>query len=173
MTKPGRTAVLGRRAHPRATASRLAATATTGALLSALALPAPASAYVRPAGGTWSFQHLFDDTSAGKLTLSRKGTAVRRLSFTPGSRSEAACGTAPITLVGSVPIKSHKKANGRYAVGVLPGRLFKPTRVRFRRDGRSVKGTLLLLWDHDGRLMDTGQAALSDGCELRFFARKR
>lgn len=170
MTKPARTTVLDRGARRSA---RVAKAVVAGTLLTGLALPATASAYVRPAGGAWSFQHLFDDTSAGKLKLSRKGTAVTRLSFTPGARSIDACGTAPIALVGSVRIRSYRKANGRYAVGALPGRLFKPTRVRFRRDGKSVKGTLLLLWDHDGRLMDTGQVRLADGCQLRFFARKR
>lgn len=163
MTKPGRTA-----------GPRTACIGGVAALCALLALsPATAAAYVRPPGGSWTVQHMFEYTSAGKLTLAKRGTTVSRLSLTPGSRSTEACGSTPIALVGSVPIKSYKKVNGRYAVATLPRRLFKPLRVRFRRDGQEVKGTLLLLWDHDGRLMDTGRVELADGCLLQFSARKR
>lgn len=172
MTKPGRTAVLGPGVRRRA-ATTAAGVAAVGALLTTLALPSAASAYVRPPGGAWTVQHMFDSTSAGKLALSRRGTAVSRLSLTPGSRSTAECGTSPVALVGSAPIKSYRKVNGRYAVATLPGQLFKPTRVRFRRNGQTIKGTLLLLWDHNGRLMDTGRVELADGCLLQFTARKR
>lgn len=167
-----------RRGRPRRGDTPLARTGRIAALSTLLAafalLPAAAaSAYERPAGGTWAFQDLFERTAGGKLVLSRDGSRVTRLSITPGPDAVEACGTAPISLVETPRIRSSRKTNGRFAVGALRGGLYRPVPVHFRRAGQTVQGGVMLLWDHSGRLVDTGKAELPGDCHLSFYARKR
>lgn len=154
--------------HARALAFALAA----ALLLIALAPADGALAYTRPPGGRWSVQHLFDATRSGELSLSRDGSSVAKLVLVPGERSADQCGTQAIALVSRPKVRSYGSANGRYAVAVKPGALFKPLAVTFKRGGRNVRGSVMLLWDHDGRLLDTGKVELPGDCRLSFYARK-
>lgn len=142
------------------------------ALVVPLAAASDAHAYVKPAGGAWTFSNLFDDTRSGALTLSRAGTQVTKLVVVPGERSAGQCGAAAIRLTSRPKIRSWRSANGRYAVAVNPSGLFRPLPAWFARDGRRVRGRVMLLWDHDGRLVDSGKVELPGDCQISFHARK-
>jgi hypothetical protein len=152
--------------------ARALAIALAGALLLIVLAPTAALAYTRPPGGRWAVQHMFDETSSGALSLSRDGSSVATLVLVPGETRSDQCGTRPVRLVSRPKIRSWRSANGRYAVAVNPSGLFKPLPAVFQRDGRSVRGRLMLLWDHDGRLVDTGKVELPGDCHLNFHARK-
>lgn len=143
----------------------------------ALALPLAAAsdahAYEKPAGGAYRFNNLFDDTRSGALTLSQAGTQVTKLVLVPGERSVAQCGARPIRMTSRPKVRSYRSANGRWAVAHNPGGLFRPTPAWFARDGRRVRGKVMLLWDETGRLVNTAEAHLPGDCRLDFFASKR
>lgn len=159
-------------AHAAASRHRRRIVAAAVAVALPLAAASDADAYVKPAGGVWSFQDLFDDTRSGALTLSSTGTQVTKLVAVPGERTVGECGSAAIRLVSRPTIRSYRSANGRYAVASKPRPLFRPTPAWFKRGARRVRGRLMLLWDHDGKLLDTGEIHLSGGCRVDFFARK-
>jgi len=141
------------------------------AAVAVAALPAAASAYDKPAGGKWNYQNLFDRTKAGALSLSKDGKKVTKLILKPGADYADLCGKR-IVLVSRPKVRSYKKVNGRYAVARLPGQLFKPIPVRLKVDGKPRRGTLMLLWDETGRLLDTGKVEYGDCLYLSFYARK-
>lgn len=147
--------------------------AAAAALVLPLAAASDAHAYVKPAGGGYRFNNLFDDTRSGALTLSKAGTQVTKLVAVPGERSVDQCGRGAIRMTSRPKIRSWRSANGRYAVAVNPSGLFRPTPAWFTRGGRRVRGKVMLLWDHDGRLVDTGQIHLPGDCRLDFFAHAR
>ena len=138
-----------------------------------LAAASDAHAYATPVGGAWTFGNLFDDTRRGALTLSKAGTQVTKLVAVPGERSVDECGGGAIRMTSRPKIRSWSSVNGRYAVASKPGSLFRPTPAWFTRGGRRVRGKVMLLWDHDGKLVDTGQIHLPGDCRIDFFAHAR
>jgi hypothetical protein len=155
-------------------AARALGLALAAAVLLLVLAPAQrAGAYTKPAGGAYTVQHLFDVTRGGQLALSRDGASVAKLVLVPGERSAAACGSEKVTLLSRPKVRSWRGANGRYAVAVLPGRLFRPLAASFRHGSRTVRGKLMLLWDRDGRIVETAKVELGGACDLQFYARKR
>lgn len=152
---------------------RLRLLAAAAALALPLAAASHAHAYVKPAGGGYRFFGLFDDAERGALTLSRAGTQVTKLVAVPGERTVEECGPAAIRMTSRPKIRPYRSANGRWAVAHNPGGLFRPTPAWFARGGRRVRGKVMLLWDHDGRLLDTGQIHLPGDCRVDFFAHAR
>ena len=160
------------RPSSRRPALRSLAVAVGVAALLLIGLTATASAYVRPAGGTWRFENLFDDTKDGALKLTGNGLSVKKLVLVPGEDSVGACGSSWVRLAGRAKIRSYRSVNGRYAFGRLRSNLFVPAPVTFTQGGKRVRGKLLLLFGQTGRLVDSGQAELPGDCHIRFYARK-
>lgn len=131
-----------------------------------------AAAYEKPPGGAWTFNNLFDDTKSGSFALTRDGGRVAKLVLVPGEDSVASCGSAAIKLTARPKLLSYRSVNGRYAVARLRRGLFVPFAMGFKQGGRSFSAKLMLLWDHDGRLVDTGKVEFGD-CRIGFYARKR
>jgi hypothetical protein len=148
------------------------AVAGASALLLLFGLSGSALAYEQPAGGRWSFQHLFDDTRSGAFTLSRDGGTVAKLVLTPGEDSVDQCGPQSIRLVSRAKIRSYRNINGRYAFGRVRAGLFVPAGVTFKRGARTVGGRLMLLFDQSGKRLDSGKAELPGDCQISFYARK-
>lgn len=146
--------------------------AAAAALAVPLAAASDAQAYEKPAGGAYTFRGLFDDARRGALTLARDGTRVTKLVAVPGERSAGRCGTGAIRMTSRPKVRPYRSANGRWAVARNPGGLFRPTPAWFTRAGRRVRGKVMLLWDHDGRLVDSGEIHLPGDCRIGFFASK-
>lgn len=152
--------------------ARLCAAALAAAVLLLALTVERAAAYSKPPGGRWTFQHLFDDTRSGTFALTRDGARVAKLVLVPGERRVDSCGRAAIRLVSRPQLRTYRFANGRYAVAKKRSGLFVTTAMRFKRGNRAFTGKLMLLWDHDGRLLDTGKFE-SGSCRIDFYARKR
>lgn len=137
-----------------------------------LALPATATAYTKPPGGKWNIQNIFDNTYGGGMKLSKDGSTLTTLVLNVGADYSEDCGSK-VRLESKPTIKKFPTAGGRYAFGrqLKGSTLIKPIGVTFKSGGKAVKGTLLMLFDHSGRLANTGELTFGD-CSLDFAARK-
>ncbi len=139
-----------------------------------VALPvAGASAYVKPPGGKWNVQDVFEGTDGGSMRIAKDGGSLTKLVLKPGTDSIGACGAGAVRLASTPKIRKFKTAGGRYAIGRQKkgSTLITPVRVDVKVAGKKVKGTLLMLWDDSGRLAQTAELEAGD-CALRFAARK-
>ncbi|MEZ5077255.1 MAG: hypothetical protein R2725_07430 [Solirubrobacterales bacterium] len=132
-----------------------------------------AHAYVKPAGGKWNFQNLFDDTQRGAMSLSKDGNKLTKLVLVPGEGASESCRTEPIRLQTKPAVKRYRKVGGRYAVANLNRKtgLFVGKPMVFKQGTKRFRAKLHILWDEDGRVASTGRYERGD-CTIAFFARK-
>lgn len=139
-----------------------------------VALPVTgASAYVKPPGGKWNIQDVFEGTDGGSMRIAKDGGSLTKLVLKPGEDTIEDCGAGAVRLASTPKIKKFKTAGGRYAIGRQKkgSTLITPVSVSVKVAGKKVRGTLLMLWDDSGRLASTAEVEAGD-CELDFAARK-
>jgi hypothetical protein len=137
-----------------------------------LALPTAASAYTKPPGGKWNIQDSFERTKGGAMKLSADGSKLTKLVLNAGDDYVEDCG-ATVRLASTPTIKKFPTAGSRYAFGRQKkgSSLIVPIGVSLEVKGKTVKGTLVMLFDEGGKLATTAEVEAGD-CDLDFHARK-